>query len=113
LSSKGKPFDTLSLLVLVAEDYFSQADAAVQNIATTMAADQVSEYHKAIATGLACLEAALQTGKMSPRQEAKVRLRYASILCEETENLQEAETALSKGITLCEKVGILPSWLTH
>ena len=39
-----------------------------------------------------------------PRQEAKVRLRYASILYEDTESLMEAETALSRGIKLCDKV---------
>jgi hypothetical protein len=35
--------------------------------------------------------------------EALVRLRYARILFEETENDFEAETALSKGIDLCER----------
>ncbi|RMJ21535.1 hypothetical protein PHISP_07593 [Aspergillus sp. HF37] len=35
--------------------------------------------------------------------EALVRLRYARILFEETDNNLEAETALSKGIDLCER----------
>lgn len=33
-----------------------------------------------------------------------MRLRYAAVLREETENLMEAETALSKGVTICDKV---------
>ena len=31
-------------------------------------------------------------------------LRYASVLVEETTNIEKAETVLSKGISLCEKV---------
>jgi hypothetical protein len=73
----------------------------------------MEEYHALIATGLSCLETVLQTGKLLPRQEALVRLRYAAVLFEETENYAEAETALSKGISLCEKVFICPSTHTH
>ena len=62
------------------------------------------EYQKLIATGLSCLETVLQSHRLLPRQEAKVRLRYASILYEDTESLMEAETALSRGIKLCDKV---------
>ena len=62
------------------------------------------EYQKLIATGLSCLETILSSNRLTPRQEAKVRLRYASILYEDTESLMEAETALTKGIKLCDKV---------
>ncbi len=65
------------------------------------------EYHKLIATGLRCLQVVLDNTKLAPRLEARVRFRYASILCEETNNVMEAETALTKGITLCERV-LLP-----
>ena len=65
---------------------------------------QVTEYHRLISTGLACFETALQKKDLSPRQEARLRLRYAAVLQEETENITEAETTLSKGITLCDKV---------
>jgi Cohesin loading factor len=44
-----------------------------------------------------------QNFRLQPRLEAAVTLRYASVLFEETENVMEAETALSKGITLCER----------
>lgn len=70
-----------------------------------MEADVVAQYQKLIATGLGCLEAALAGERLEPRLEAKIRLRYAGVLLEETDNMMEAETALSKGITLCEQVG--------
>lgn len=70
-----------------------------------MSLDQTTmdEYYKLIATGLGCLEAALALNKLPPRAEANVRLRYATILSEETDNLTEAEVALTKGIAVCEK----------
>lgn len=82
---------------------------AVEQVAAAMDGAMLQEYHKLIATGLACLEAALNTNKLQPRAEAKVRLRYGATLNEETENLMQAETALSKGITVCEKVWSRPS----
>lgn len=65
--------------------------------------DTLKEYHKLIATGLACLDVALQSNKLVPRLEARVRLRYASMLLEETTNYAEAETILTKGISVSEK----------
>lgn len=41
-----------------------------------------------------------QNWRLQPRVEALVRLRYARILFEETDNDLEAETALSKGVRL-------------
>lgn len=37
---------------------------------------------------------------MKPHVEAVVRLRYATVLHEETENMMEAEETLSKGVSL-------------
>ncbi|KAJ5009734.1 MAU2 chromatid cohesion factor-like protein [Colletotrichum sp. SAR 10_99] len=103
LSTKARSYDTTAILIHVAEECFEKAHRGVQKVAASLVEEQVREYQKLITTGLACLEAAFQSNRLSPRQEARARLRYASILCEETENLQEAETALSKGITICEK----------
>lgn len=91
-------------MVAVAEECFDKARASVHDVAMSLNDTHVEEYQKLISTGLACLEASLQGGRLSPRQEARMRLRYAAVLLEETENLMEAETALSKGISLCEKV---------
>lgn len=40
----------------------------------------------------------MQSFKLAPAQEAVVRLRYATVLYEETENSIQAEEALSKGV---------------
>lgn len=92
------------MMVALAEEFISKARAAAPSIAASLQPDEVEEYQKMIGTALGCFEAALQSQRLSPRQEARVRLRYAAILQEETENIMEAETTLSKGITLCDKV---------
>lgn len=98
--------ETLPLLLCVAEDCFSKARASVTEVGRSADAHVANEYHKLIATGLGCLEVAMQSNKLRPRLEARLRLRYAGILVEETVNTMEAETALTKGIALCEKVFI-------
>lgn len=39
-----------------------------------------------------------QRWRLQPRLEATVRLKYASVLHEETDNYMEAETVLSTGV---------------
>lgn len=101
------------MMVAVAEECFGKARSSVHDVAMSLDPTRVDEYQNLITTGLACLEAALQSNRLSPRQEARMRLRYASLMLEETENLMEAETALTKGITLCDKVRIPPSLSSH
>lgn len=96
--------DQNSLLVCVAEECFSKARGNLQDVVSSSSGGAVIEYQKLIATGLSCLETVLSSNRLTPRQEAKVRLRYASILYEDTESMMEAETALTKGIKLCDKV---------
>jgi hypothetical protein len=97
-------FDTVSVLICVAEDCFAKAASAASELSRRLDENGVREYHKLISTGLGCFDAVLQSNKLQPRLEARVRLRYATVLVEETENLTEAETALTKGMALCEKV---------
>lgn len=94
-SNTGEPH---LLLISLAESYFEAAHANGYRAAVSKGAD-ARAYYKLIATGLRCLEAALQC-RLQPRMEAMVRLRYAGILHEETENGDEAEGALNKGV--CE-----------
>lgn len=58
-----------------------------------------------IATGLACLDVVLGELRpnLEPPIEAAVRLRYATILYDETENFADAEDMLSKGVNLCDR----------
>ncbi|KAI0840260.1 cohesin loading factor-domain-containing protein [Hypoxylon sp. FL0890] len=95
--------DTNSLLICLAEEFFSKARKESVSIVDNIDAQNLHEYQKLVASGLGCLEVVLDSPKLAPRLEAKVRFRYASILCEETNNVMEAETALTKGITLCER----------
>jgi hypothetical protein len=92
------------LLIALAEEYFAAAHKLGPSVARGMVENLVDEYQKLIATGLGCLEAAFKKTRLAPKLEAKVRLRYAGVLFEETENYMEAETALSQGIILCEQV---------
>ncbi|KAF9766696.1 hypothetical protein IL306_000860 [Fusarium sp. DS 682] len=103
---KSRPMDTVHIMVAVAEECFDKARGSVHDVAMSLNATRIEEYQKLISTGLACLEACLQSNKLSPRQEAKMRLRYATVVLEETENPMEAETAITKGISLCEKNGL-------
>ena len=81
-----------------------KAIGAAHGIARTMTNEEVTEHHKLIATGLGCLEVAMKSNRLWPRLEARLCLRYAGVLIEETTNLMEAETALTRGIAVCEKV---------
>ncbi|XXH00322.1 decapping endonuclease targeting mRNA [Hypoxylon texense] len=95
--------DTNSLLICLAEEFFAKARTASLSMWDTIDPQDLHEYQKLLATGLGCLEVVLDNTKLPPRLEAKVRFRYASILCAETNNVMEAETALTKGITLCDR----------
>ena len=96
--------ETLPLLLHVAEDCLEKANAMAQQVARSMTASEVAEHHKLVATGLGCLDVALKSNKLWPRLEARLCLRYTGILIEETTNITEAETTLTRGISVCEKV---------
>ncbi|PGH04713.1 hypothetical protein GX51_03380 [Blastomyces parvus] len=102
-TATGKPvIDYHVLLLSLADEYIDAAHSQGTALAVAREEAETDEYYKLIATGLACLEVVLKTWKLPPRTEALVRLRYARILYEETENGSEAEAALSKGVDLCE-----------
>ncbi|PIG87211.1 hypothetical protein AARAC_004200, partial [Aspergillus arachidicola] len=97
------PIDYQVLLLAMADEYLNAAHSNGTMVALLKQELEVEEYYKLVATGLGCLEAVLKNWRLQPRVEALVRLRYARILFEETDNDLEAETALSKGIDLCER----------
>lgn len=63
----------------------------------------LERYYKLIATSLGCMESVLKNYKIHPRSEAALRLKYASLLVEETDNSVEIEGVLSKGVALCQR----------
>ncbi|KAL4918024.1 cohesin loading factor-domain-containing protein [Aspergillus aurantiobrunneus] len=100
----AKPgIDYQVLLLAMADEYLNSAHSHGTTVALLSREMGLEEYYRLVATGLGCLEAVLKNWRLQPRVEALVRLRYARILFEETENDLEAETALSKGIDLCER----------
>ncbi|RKF62325.1 putative cohesin loading factor [Erysiphe neolycopersici] len=106
--SEKKPaqreLDLGKLFISMAEEYFEAGYQLTAYAAHSLSEDYNEKRQKLVALGLGCLETALKrvTG-LDPRDEACIRLRYAGVLFEETENAMEAETALSIGIELCER----------
>ena len=96
--------DMPNLLVSLAEEYFTAAHNLAPSIAPSMADVEVDTYTNLIATGLGCLDAALKHTRIAPRLEATVRLRFAGVIFEETNNPVDAELTLTRGIALCERV---------
>lgn len=92
------------LLISLAEEYFGAAHELAPAVAIAMTEENIHAYHKLITMGLECLTIALKQLKLPARLEAKVRLRIAGIIYEETNNYAEAESMLSQGIILCERV---------
>ncbi|KAK3378309.1 cohesin loading factor-domain-containing protein [Podospora didyma] len=103
LSQASSHIETLPLLVCIAEECLAKANSVSQYVARSMSTADITEHHKLVATGLGCLEIAMKSNKLWPRLEARLCLRYASVLMEETNNIMEAETALTRGIAVCEK----------
>ena len=97
------PLDYQLLLLSLAEEYFAAAYSYSSTARSVNQEADFQEYYKLIATGLGCLEAVLSHFKLFPEREAVVRLRYATVLYKETENTMEAEEALSKGVSLCDR----------
>lgn len=96
------------MLIAVAEEFLEKARGAAHDVAMSLDPEQVEEYQKLISVSIGCLETVLHSGRLTPRQEAKLRLRYATVLHEETDNVMECETALTKGIALCDNVCSTP-----
>lgn len=95
------------VLLSLAEDYINAAHEIGFMAATGMEEIDQKRYYKLLATGLTCMEALLKKFKLAPRQEAILRLRYASLLFAETDNYRVAEEALSKGVALCQRYRLL------
>lgn len=98
------PVDYQVLLLALAEEYIAAAHGMSATLARTQQRDDIDKYYDLISTGLGCIDAVLKNWKLDdPRMEARLRLRYAGLLHEDTDNDFEAEDALSRGITICER----------
>ncbi|KAI4150214.1 MAG: hypothetical protein LQ341_001147, partial [Variospora aurantia] len=97
------PIDYQLLLLSLAEDYLATAHGQAFDANFKDRENSLQLYYKLVAAGLACMEAVMKRFKLQPQMEANLRLRYASVLYEETENMMEAEQCLSDGIKLCDR----------
>ncbi|KAL8693654.1 MAG: hypothetical protein Q9218_001564 [Villophora microphyllina] len=99
---ESPPIDYQLLLLSLADVYITAARA--QGSSRYIVHDNdIRQYYKLLAAGLGCLEILIKRLKLQPQLEATVRLRYASILHEDTQNSLEAEQTLSDGIKLCDR----------
>ncbi|KAK4550510.1 hypothetical protein LTR36_000089 [Oleoguttula mirabilis] len=97
--------DYQAVLLALADEYVT---AAYEMSASLASADSTGEqhehYHGLMSFAMSCLESVLKNYRqLDPRKEARIRLRLATLLHDETENITEAEEILSKGIALCER----------
>lgn len=98
------PVDYQVLLLALADEYISKAHALTATVVRSHAEADLEQYHLLIATGLGCMESVLKNWTFpDPRTEARLQLRYATLLFEETENENEAQELLTKGVALCER----------
>ena len=98
------PINLQVLMLSLAEEYISEARSISKGIALNSSTDEAVRYYRLIAQGLGCLNSIITRWRISdPRTEARLRLRYASLLYEETENDTQAQEVLNKGIALCER----------
>ena len=103
--------DYQAMLLGLSDEYIDAAYSMSASLSSPAVAEaHIDEYHSLLATGMGCLESVLKNYRFSdPRKEARVRLRFASLLHDETDNDMEAEEVLSKGITVCERARLLDS----
>ena len=104
MTPKPRPVNTVPIMAAIAEECLTKARKSAHDVAMSSDESALDEYQALVTTSLSCYEAILRDKTLSPREEALTRLRYATVVQEETENWMEAETALTKGVTLCDKV---------
>jgi hypothetical protein len=97
--------DYQATLLSLSDEYVTAAHAMSARLCSPEATEEdLSQYHKLIATALGCLESLIANYRPhDARKEARIRLRFANLLFEETEDTMTTEEALSKGISFCER----------
>ncbi|KXT13747.1 hypothetical protein AC579_10083 [Pseudocercospora musae] len=99
------PLNYHSILLSLSDEYTKAAYSMSCSLAgADVSVEALEKYQNLLATGMSCLDTVLKNYAIpDKRKEARVRLRLASLLFEETDNDWEAEDTLSKGIPVCER----------
>lgn len=87
-----------SIILTLADEYIDAARKLEE---------RTEDYHILMSTALGCLQVTLKTLKLSPIRNAQVSLKYAQLLYDETDDLDDAEIVLTKSIDLCERMKFL------
>lgn len=98
---KALPADLSVMLLSAADEYIAAARGMGASVVRDKREVDMRQYYRLMATGMGCMDTVLRDFSMLPRDEAKLRLRYASLLVEETDNTTEIDEVLSKQISLC------------
>ncbi|XP_014561955.1 hypothetical protein COCVIDRAFT_85248 [Bipolaris victoriae FI3] len=103
---KALPAELSDLLLTAADEYIAAARGMGSLLGSQRKEADVRQYYKLISTAMGCMDTVLRDFNMPPRDEAKLRLRYASLMIEETDIeatdiSSRIEEILSKQISLC------------
>lgn len=101
--------DYQTALLALSDEYITTAYNMSSDLAGAEVSDQQLDHYQALlATGMGCLDSVLHNYRIQDaRKEARIRLRYAGLLFEETSNDMEAEEVLTKGILVCERARLI------
>ncbi|KEQ77112.1 hypothetical protein M436DRAFT_37349 [Aureobasidium namibiae CBS 147.97] len=96
--------DLQPVLLGLADQYVSKAHGMSSYLARNPQEVDVDQYYSLMSAGLGCMESVLKNWKFpDPKIEARLQLRYANLLLEETENDGELQDLLTRGVALCER----------
>ena len=91
------------VLLSMVDEYLEATHSEAANLLTSDDRASLEIHDKLIATALACMDTILRRWRLQPLLEAKLRLKYARVLVEETENDYEPEVILTRGIHLAQE----------
>ncbi|KNG51145.1 cohesin loading factor [Stemphylium lycopersici] len=103
---KALPAELSDLLLTAADEYIAAARGMGSLFSRERKEADMRQYYKLMSTAMGCMDTVLRDFNMPPRDEAKLRLRYASLMIEETDIeatdiSSRIEEVLSKQISLC------------
>ncbi|KAH7411912.1 cohesin loading factor-domain-containing protein [Phaeosphaeria sp. MPI-PUGE-AT-0046c] len=98
---RALPADLSVMLLSAADEYIAAARSMTTLIVRHRRQADIDYRHKLMATGLGCMDTVMRDFNLLPRDEAKLRLTYASLLVAETDNPTDIDDVLAKQIALC------------
>lgn len=101
--------DYQAVLLELSDEYISAAYSMSADLSSLdVSQSHLDQYYAMLSTGMGCLESVLKNHHiLDPRKEARIRLRLASLLHDETENEPQAVEVLTKGLSICERARLL------